>query len=144
MTQRIVPMIAYEDAASTIDWLDGTFGFAERVDQRYTDDSAVMTHAELDLEGATVYVSTPTPEYVSPRRHRETCEIARRSFDNPWVIDGVFVEVEDVGAHHARAVAAGAEVLREPEEPGIEYRIYSVEDLEGHRSMFGQRLEDGE
>ena len=29
----------------------------------------------------------------------------------------------------------------EPEEPGIGFRIYSVEDLEGHRWMFGQRLE---
>ena len=27
---------------------------------------------------------------------------------------------------------------REPEEPGIGHRIYSAEDLEGHRWMFGQ------
>jgi len=60
--------------------------------------------------------------------------------DNPWVIDGLFVEVEDVDAHHARAVEAGAIVLRAPHEPGIGYRIYTVEDLEGHRWMFGQRL----
>ena len=60
--------------------------------------------------------------------------------DNPWVIDGLFVEVDDVEAHHARAVEGGATILREPEEPGIGYRIYTAEDLEGHRWMFGQRL----
>ena len=139
MGQRVVPMIAYEDAGAAIDWLADAFGFAERMDQRYTD-AGVVTHAELELDGATVYVSTPTPDYVSPRRHRETCEAARRSFDNPWVIDGVFVQVDDVEAHYSRAVAAGAEVLREPEEPGVGFRIYSVEDLEGHRWMFGERL----
>jgi len=60
--------------------------------------------------------------------------------DNPWVIDGLFVEVGDVGAHHARAIEAGATVIRGLDEPGIGYRIYTVEDLEGHRWMFGQRL----
>ena len=131
-------MIAYEDAATAIDWLAEAFGFAEREGQRYTDADGVVTHAELELEGATIYVSTPTPAYVSPRRHRETCETEREAFDNPWVIDGVFVEVSDVAAHHARAVAAGAVILREPEAPGIGYRIYSAEDDEGHRWMFGQ------
>ena len=37
------------------------------------------------------------------RRHAETCEAARRWLDNPWVIDGVFVEVDDLDTHHARA-----------------------------------------
>jgi uncharacterized glyoxalase superfamily protein PhnB len=62
--------------------------------------------------------------------------------DNPWVIDGLFVEVDDVDAHHARALEHGAKILRQPEEPGIGYRIYTAEDLEGHRWMFGQRLPD--
>jgi len=46
--------------------------------------------------------------------------------------------VGDVEAHHERARAGGATILREPEEPGIGYRIYTAEDLEGHRWMFGQ------
>ena len=37
MAQRIVPMIAYEDAAAAIDWLREAFGFTERVAHRYTD-----------------------------------------------------------------------------------------------------------
>jgi uncharacterized glyoxalase superfamily protein PhnB len=49
--------------------------------------------------------------------------------------------VDDVDAHHAQAVAAGATVIRpldDAEDVGM--RLYSAEDLEGHRWMFGQQL----
>jgi uncharacterized glyoxalase superfamily protein PhnB len=138
MAQRIVPFIGYEDAAAAIEWLQDAFGFEERRSARHEQDG-VIGHAELEFGGATIYVSTPDG-YVSPRRLRETSELARRANDNPWVIDGHFVEVDDVDAHCERARAAGATVLRELEEPGIGFRIYTAEDPEGHRWMFGQRL----
>jgi hypothetical protein len=62
-------------------------------------------------------------------------------YDNPWVIDGLWVEVEDVDAHRARAEEEGATIVRDIDEPGIGYRIYTAEDIEGHRWMFGQRLQ---
>ena len=139
MTQRIVPFIGYEDAAAAIEWLGKAFGFSEDRSARYEEDGAI-THAELTLEGATIYLSTPRG-YASPRSIREESELARRAYDNPWVIDGHFVEVNDVDAHYERAVAGGATILHEPEEPGYGFRVYSAEDLEGHRWMFGQRLE---
>jgi uncharacterized glyoxalase superfamily protein PhnB len=138
MTQRIIPFLGYEDAHAAIEWLGQAFGFVEDRAARYEEDGTI-THAELDLDGATIYLSTPAG-YASPRTLREQSELARRAYDNPWVIDGHFVEVGDVDAHHARAVEAGATVLREPEETGIGFRIYTAEDLEGHRWMFGQRL----
>ena len=136
MAQRLVPFLGYEDAAAAIDWLCAAFGATEDADSRHAQADGTIVHAELDLEGSTIYLSTPAG-YVGSRTHRETCEIERRMHENPWVIDGLFVEVDDVEAHHARAVEAGASVLREPEEPGIGYRIYTAEDLEGHRWMFG-------
>jgi uncharacterized glyoxalase superfamily protein PhnB len=54
------------------------------------------------------------------------------------VVDGVLVQVDDLDAHHARAVAAGANVIRGPEE-GPDGRLYTAEDLEGHRWMFEER-----
>jgi uncharacterized glyoxalase superfamily protein PhnB len=140
ISQRVVPFIAYADAAAAIDWLTAAFGFEENRAARHTGEDGTVGHAELTLEGGTVYLSTPSPAYEGPKQHREHCEAARRWQDNPWVIDGVFVEVSDVDSHHRRAAAAGAAILREPDEPGIGYRIYSAEDLEGHRWMFGQRL----
>ena len=139
MAQRLVPFLGYEDAAAAIDWLCTAFGATENAESRQTASDGTIGHAELDIEGSTIFLSTPA-DYVGSRKHRESCEIERRMHDNPWVIDGLFVEVDDVDAHHACAVEAGATILREPEEPGIGYRIYTAEDLEGHRWMFGQRL----
>jgi uncharacterized glyoxalase superfamily protein PhnB len=138
VTQRIVPFLGYEDAAAAIEWLERAFGFTEDRDSRYEEEGAIR-HAELDLGGARIYLSTPSG-YASPRTLREDSELARRAYDNPWVIDGHFVEVDDVEAHYERARAAGATILREPEDPGIGHRIYSAEDLEGHRWMFGEEL----
>jgi uncharacterized glyoxalase superfamily protein PhnB len=136
MAQRVFPMIAYEDAAAAIDWLTQAFGFTER-GERYVMKNGTVGHAELELDGNVVMVATPNPEYESPNSHRQTCEAARRWLDNPWVIDGVLVLVDDLDAHHARAVEAGANVIRPPEE-GPGGRLYTAEDLEGHRWMFEQ------
>ena len=140
MAQRLVPFLGYEDAAAAIDWLCAAFGATENAPARSTDAEGAVTHAELDLQGSTIFLSTPSG-YTGSRRHRESCDIERRIHDNPWVIDGLFVEVEDIDDHHTRAAEAGATILRKPEEPGIGFRIYTAEDLEGHRWMFGQRLE---
>jgi PhnB protein len=135
VNQRLVPFIGYEDAAVAIEWLERAFGFRENRDARYEEDGTI-THAELELEGATIFMSTP-PGYTSPRSLRTESEAARRSYDNPWVIDGHFVEVGDVDAHFERAQTAGATILHDVGE-GHGYRSYSAEDLEGHRWMFGQ------
>jgi uncharacterized glyoxalase superfamily protein PhnB len=141
VTQRIVPMIAYEDAAAAVDWLTEAFGFTEREGQRHTAGDGTVTHAELERDGAIIMLATPNADYQSPRRHRETCEAARRWQDNPWVVDGLFVAVDDVDAHHAQATAAGAMVIRPLEDSeGAGMRLYTAEDLEGHRWMFGQAL----
>src|SRR6266576_4362547 len=59
--------------------------------------------------------------------------------DNPWntVKQGVYVYVEDVDAHYARAKAAGAEIVMELEDTDYGSRGYSVRDLEGHLWSFG-------
>jgi uncharacterized glyoxalase superfamily protein PhnB len=136
--QRIVPFIGYEDAAGAIEWLEHAFGFREQRDQRH-EHGGRISHAELELDGATIYVASPEG-YASPHTVRAESEILRRAYDNPWVIDGHFVEVDDVEAHCERARTCGATILREPEEPGIGFRIYAAEDPEGHRWMFGQRV----
>ena len=135
----VIPMLAYEDAAAAVDWLVKAFGFHERL--RYTEDDGTVTHAELATEGGgLIMLATPTPDYVSPRRHRETCEQARKWSGVPYVIDGVLVEVDDVDAHVARAKAAGATILSDPEDVDAGIRHYRAEDLEGHRWMFSQEL----
>jgi uncharacterized glyoxalase superfamily protein PhnB len=135
VTQRVFPMIAYEDTAAALDWLTTAFGFSER-GERYVMEDGTIGHAELDVgDGEVVMLATPTRDYQGPKRHREGCEAAARWLDNPWVVDGLLVVVDDLDAHHAQAVAAGANVIRPPEE-GPDGRIYTAEDVEGHRWMF--------
>lgn len=136
MAQRVYPMVAYEDTAAAIEWLARAFGFTEH-GERYVMDDGTIGHAELDVGGATIMLATPNREYQSPKRHRESCDAAARWLDNPWVVDGLLVLVDDLNAHHANAVTAGANVIRPPED-GPDGRLYTAEDLEGHRWMFQQ------
>jgi uncharacterized glyoxalase superfamily protein PhnB len=140
MPQTVVPFIGYEDAPAAIDWLTRAFGFREHEDARIMDGDTV-THAELDVgDGSVIFLSTPSPHYESPRRHRETCAAAASWSNNPWVIDGQLVRVNDVDAHYERARAEGATILRTPEDvEAAGTRLYSAEDVEGHRWMFAQR-----
>ena len=135
----IVPMVAYEDATTAIDWLGRAFGFRERKGERIKDRDGRITHAELRLRKGRVFLATPTPDYQSPKHHRETCAAARKWSAVPWVIDGLLVQVDDVDRHFAKAKAAGATMLSDIEDAPYG-RLYRVEDLEGHRWMFLQRL----
>ena len=132
---RIVPMIAYEDAAAAIDWLQRAFGFHEV--ERITEKDGTITHAEMEFGDGRIFLATPTRDYQSPRHHREVCPAARKWSSVPWVIDGLLVHVDDVDAHFAKAKAAGATILSSPE-TGPPGRRYRAEDPEGHRWMFIQ------
>ena len=133
----IVPMIAYEDAATAIDWLVRAFGFRERKGERIKDRDGRITHAELRLGEGRVFLATPTPDYQGPKHHRETCAAARTWSAVPWVIDGLFVHVDDIDRHFARAKSAGATLLSDLEDQPYG-RLYRAEDPEGHRWMFLQ------
>jgi uncharacterized glyoxalase superfamily protein PhnB len=129
----VIPMISYEDGVAALEWLAKAFGFRERA--RQIDADGRLSHGEMEAGGGVIMLATPTPDYVSPRRHRETCEQARKWSAVPWIIDGVLVYVDDLDAHFARAKAAGATILSEiqADSPGRRYR---AEDLEGRRWFF--------
>ena len=133
---QIIPMLAYEDGPGALDWLARAFGFRERA--RMLDDEGRLAHGEMELDGGVIMLATPTPDYESPKRHRETCEAAQAWSTVPWVVDGALVYVDDVDAHFQRAQAAGATILSEPEDSG-HGRIYRAEDVEGHRGMLSDR-----
>jgi uncharacterized glyoxalase superfamily protein PhnB len=132
----IVPFISYQDGAAAIDFLVRGFGFTE--EQRITDEDGRIGHATLSLGEGLVYLTEMGEAYEAPRKHAENCARARRWLDTPYVVDGVFVLVEDVRAHYERAKAAGAGMLSEVEDGGVGL-LYRTTDPEGHRWMFCQR-----
>lgn len=134
----VIPMLAYENGLAAIEWLSSAFGFREREAERYVSEDGTLGHAEMEAGGGIIMLATPTPDYESPRHHREHCEQARKWSKVPWVVDGVLVYVDDLDGHFRRAKAAGATILSEIEEGGPGRR-YRAEDLEGHRWYFFER-----
>jgi len=129
-----IPMLSYEDVATAVDWLSDAFGFRE-VGERYADDDGRVSHAEIELDGALVYLGWPGEDYESPAHHAEHCDYAARWSQVPFIVNGVHITVDDVDAHCERARAAGATILREPKTEPYG-RLYNAADLEGHRWMF--------
>ncbi len=135
--QRVIPMLAYEDAGRAADWIGTVFGFHEA--ERFHDGRGTVTDVVLELDGATVLVGHPSDAYQGPRNHAQACALARRWLEPPFIVDGLVVYVDDVDAHFERAKRGGAKILSELE-TNERQRQYRAEDLEGHRWMFAQRL----
>lgn len=139
MYPTVVPMLAYEDPAAALDWLEAAFGF--RVRTKIVMADGRIGHAEMAAGDGVIMLATPSPDYQSPRSHRETCPQAAAWLSVPYVVDGVLVHVADVDGHFAQAKASGAVILSEPEAEPYG-RLYRAEDLEGHRWMFMQAAPD--
>ncbi|GAA4454003.1 VOC family protein [Phytohabitans houttuyneae] len=118
--RSIYPVFRYTDAKSAIDWLVDAFGF-ERTSVSEGPDGTVA-HAELTHGTGMVMVS-------------------QRQGPVPAVPDAddwrVYLAVDDVDAHHARAVAAGAEVIMPLTDQPYGSREYGARDLEGNCWSFG-------
>ena len=119
--QVLVPYFGYRDASAAIDLLVQAFGF--RVAARFDHDGQVM-HAELELDGARIMLGTTGP---GQRTHA----------GEPPPGHGTYVVVVDVDAHHARASAAGAEIVYPPEDTDFGTRRYRARDTEGYEWSFG-------
>jgi uncharacterized glyoxalase superfamily protein PhnB len=118
------PSLTYEDATAAIAWLCRAFGFRQRL-LVPGEDGAVM-HSELSLGSAVVMVGSPRPE---ERR------LAPRALAG--LHQTLSVTVANPDAHHARAVAEGARILRPLQDEDYGSRGYMAEDPEGHVWYFG-------
>jgi PhnB protein len=126
--QRICPYLYYEDAAAAVDWITRAFGFTERL--RMPGPGGRVAHAEVELGDGVLMLGEPMgDDFKSPK----ALGVSTSS---------VYVYVDDVDAHCARAKDAGAEIIREPEDQFYGDRMYGAKDLEGHEWFFGQHVRD--
>lgn len=114
----VVPMIAYADGLSAMNWLADVFGFRECV--RMTDGNR-LSHGGMDTDFGKVMLSSPSDAYEGPRRHSEHCDSGRQWLSVPWIVDGVLAYVADLRDHYDRARERGALILTAPESdfPGL-------------------------
>ena len=130
---RLSSALFYEDAAAAIAWICRAFDFQIRI--KVDGENGAVVHSELEYGEALVMVAAASPEKrgTSPRSLQGANT------------QSLFLYVDDIDAHCARARAAGAKILTEPtvSDYGEEYwadRGYEAEDPEGHRWWFAQRL----
>lgn len=126
----VVPFLGYEDCGVAADWLVRALGFEEV--ERFEEEGEV-THVTLRCGDGLVFLGHPTG-YVNPRRLREQSEAVARMYEASWIVDGVWIAVDDLEARTEQARAAGARILTEPESTS-HGRQCRIEDPEGHRWM---------
>ena len=119
-TPTLFPVLRYQDATGAIRFLEDALGFAAEVVHR--DDAGHVVHAVLGRPGGAVMLSEARGEGTSPYDLGPIC---------------VYVVVDDPDAHHAGAVAAGAEIVEAPVDRDYGSREYAVRDPEGNVWSFG-------
>lgn len=126
--QAIIPALAYADAPAAIDFLVAAFGFEELY--RLPMPDGRIGHAELRLGDSIINLASTYPEmgFASP-------------LDLPGCAMQLSCWVDDVDAHYAHAVAAGATVAAEPADQPHGARSYRAVDPGGHRWVFSSYLQ---
>jgi uncharacterized glyoxalase superfamily protein PhnB len=119
---QVIPVLVYPDVRAAVEWLERTFGFAERV--RIGEDH----RSQIGVGEGAVIAADVRHERRPPREGEETHR--------------VMVRVDDVRAHCEHARACGARILKEPANFPYGERQYEVEDLAGHRWTFSETLAD--
>lgn len=123
---QIIPALRYRNAAAAIDWLCTAFGFSKKM--VVPGEGGRVAHAELTLGNGMIMLGDVETEYgrlvVAPSYGEQ-------------VAQGIYVVVEDVDAHYARAKAANAEIVIDIKTQDYGGRDYTARDLEGHVWTFG-------
>jgi uncharacterized glyoxalase superfamily protein PhnB len=125
----VIPVLVYEDIEGAHDFLVRSFGFTTGGIHR-TDDGTIV-HAEVRAGDRPIWLHRVTEEHemASPKG-------AVGSHG------GLEVIVPDVGAHFARAKAAGARIDSAPSDREYGLREYGARDLENHRWWFSSPVAD--
>jgi len=126
---RLTPYLAVKDAAAAIEFYKAGLGATEEF--RMTGDDGRIGHAEIHIGDDVLYLADEFPEMavVSPQTLGGT----------PVTLH---LNVTDVDATFAQAVAAGATSLREPADQFYGDRNATILDPFGHRWMLSARIED--
>lgn len=122
---NIFPALRYRDANAAIEWLGRAFGFQEKAVHR--GEHGEVNHAELALGAGIVMLGQARPEGW----------LGGRASDARASTVSIYVVVADPDAHHERARAAGAEIVRELTDEDYGSREYSARDPEGNLWSFG-------
>jgi uncharacterized glyoxalase superfamily protein PhnB len=124
----VIPALRYRDARAAIEWLCSVLGFTRHA--VYEGAGGVINHAELALGGGMIMLGAMKEDELG------------RKFKAPGELGGVetgsaYIVVPDADAVYARALAAGATVVRPLQQMEYGSREFTVNDPEGHSWSVG-------
>jgi uncharacterized glyoxalase superfamily protein PhnB len=125
MPATIIPTLRYRDARAAIDWLERAFGFTRHL--QVPDGAGGVAHAQLTIGNGMIMLASARDDALG----------ALQAPPEGRVTQSAYIIVADADAHHARAVAAGAAVVRSLQDETFGGRGYSCRDPEGHLWHFG-------
>jgi uncharacterized glyoxalase superfamily protein PhnB len=127
---RITPNLFYADLAGALEFLGKAFGFETHMSMPGPGGS--IMHAEMELQDGVVMMS-PTGDNESWTNPKSQGGQATQS---------LYIYVDDVDGHCAKARSAGADIVSELEDMFWGDRTYVATDPEGHRWTFAERTRD--
>ncbi|MFI9718942.1 VOC family protein [Streptomyces sp. NPDC052396] len=125
----VCPALLYRDAKAALKQLITAFGFTQSA--YYESEDGTVLHAELIHGNGMVMLGSAD---------RAGAFVEAMGSGGPA---GIYVVVEDVDAHFARAREHGAEILAEPADQDYGSRDYMARDLEGNVWTFGTYAPSG-
>ena len=130
-TTSSIPYLTVHDAAAALDFYAAAFGAVEVMRVVMDAETGSIGHAEFRIGTATFYLSDEFPEMgvVSPQTLGGTSV-------------ALHLQVTDVDAAFAAAVAAGARAVAEPADQPHGARHGTLVDSFGHRWMLSQQIEN--
>lgn len=120
--------VFYKEPLGALDWLEQAFGFTRTM--VITDDQGKLAHAEMRFGDSYLMVGSEWADFT-----------ASPASVNGKNTQSIHVHLQDgLDAHCERARAAGAVIIREPEDQFYGDRVYTARDPEGHVWTFGQTV----
>ncbi|CAG9169147.1 VOC family protein [Cupriavidus pinatubonensis] len=120
--------VFYREPLGALDWLEQAFGFTRTL--VITDDQGKLAHAEMRFGDSYLMVGSEWADFT-----------ASPASVNGKNTQSIHVHLQDgLDAHCERARAAGAVIIREPEDQFYGDRVYTARDPEGHVWTFGQTV----
>ncbi len=121
-----IAFLNYDDARAAVDWLEQAFGFERS--SVHEGPNGNIAHAELRFGDGMIMLGPSGPNGFGLKTPRELGAVNQ----------GVYVIVDDgIDGHYQRALGAGAEIVREPNDTDYDSREYMARDPEGNLWSFG-------
>ena len=122
----ITPYLLYEDVAGALKFLSKAFRFKKSGPAHKGADGKI-NHAAMQLGEHMIMMGYPGPKYKNPKRLGQATQ-------------SLYVNVDNVDKHFAKAKKAGARIIEEPTDTFYGHRRYGAADPEGHEWYFAQDL----